>query len=104
MKAAIPLSLFLGLYGAPSIARSFLLPWAGWLPGLVVCHFAVCWMAGFLANRYSIAVLGFAASAVLETAVLLASGQAALAIWIGGLIPASAAVYFARRLYLGMGD
>jgi hypothetical protein len=81
-----------------------LLPWGGWLPGLAVCNFAVCWMAGFLANNYWIAVFGFAASALVEIAVHAATGQAALAIWAGGIIPASAAVYFARRLYLGMGE
>ena len=96
--------LFTILYAVPSIARWSLLPRIGFVPGLLLCQAAVCWMVAFFANSFRFALLLFAALAAFEFAVELLSQRAVLSMWLGGFIPDFLATLFAHKLYRNMGD
>jgi hypothetical protein len=104
VRASIFLLLIVPLYVFPSALRVLFLGHAGWLAGLLISDVLPCLVAGFLTNSYRFAVGLYLGSTVLEALLLLVLHQPILALWIGDLIPALVAIYFAQQIYINMGD
>lgn len=98
------LFLALPLYVAPCLLRSALLPFTGWAVGMLLSDALGSFVVAFLTNNLRAGILLFAGSMVFETALAVGFPDAGAALWIGGLLPASAAIYFARKLLSNMCD
>lgn len=103
-RLAIGLVLIVPLYFVPSALRAMLPGWLGYGLGVVLADVAGSLVVGFLTNNYRLGVLLYLGSTALELLLLLAGHQTHVALWIGDLIPALVAIYYAQQLYINMGD
>ena len=93
-----------GVYAVAAVAREALSGGELWLVSLLAFHLAAALALLFLTNSKSLAA-GVAIAAIgLECALAMGIHHRTAAIWLGALIQASFAGYFARRFYLTMGD
>jgi len=92
------------LYVLPSVLRAFLDGrWESWI-GLLVSNVFASLVVGLLTNNYRFAAGVYLSATALECLIAFVGHQARLALWIGDLIPAVVAIYYAQQLYINMGD
>jgi len=99
--------LILPLYLVPLGLRWILVALAGqagWVASVVISDSAGALFTGFLTNNYWFGALIYVCSTALEVTFLLLGHHQVTAFWIGDLMPALVAIYFAQQLYVNMGD
>jgi hypothetical protein len=59
---------------------------------------------GFLTNNYRFGAAIYVGATVVELALVAAGHSPVAALWIGDLVPALVAIYYAQQLFINMGD
>jgi len=103
-RLAIGLVLIGPLYVLPSLFRSFLAGWWGYGLGVVLADLFGCLVVGFLTNSYRFGVLLYLGATAFELLLVSAGHHPHVALWLGDLVPALVAIYYAQQLYINMGD
>ncbi len=103
-RLVLGLMLIGPLYLAPVLLRALLPGWWGYGVGLLLADVFGCLVVGFLTNNYRFAVLLYLGATVFELLLVLAGHHPVVALWVGNLIPALVAIYYAQQLYINMGD
>jgi hypothetical protein len=104
VRAAVFLLLIGPLYVAPRLLRALLVGRIGWLVGVVLSDVWGCLITGFLTNNYRFAAALYLGISALEVTLLFVFDLPGLVPWLGDLIPALVAIYYAQQLYINMGD
>jgi CDP-diglyceride synthetase len=104
-RLVIGLALIVPLYIAPSLLRAALQGWWWYGSGVLAADVFGSVVVGFLTNNYKLGVLLYVGSTVLELLLLRwVGGRPQAVLWIGDLIPAVVAIYYAQQLFINMGD
>jgi hypothetical protein len=104
IRAGIALALIVPLYLVPSLLRDLLNGWWGYGLGVVANNVFAIWVIGLITNNYRFGIAVCAGSTLLEMSLLYLGHKPNAALWIGDLIPALFAIFFAQQLYISMGD
>jgi hypothetical protein len=103
IRATLTLALIGPLYVIPLLVRTLLNGWGFELSFLLSDMFG-CFVVGVLANNFKFAVWLYLGCSAMEGLLLYLGNRPGFAFWIGDLIPAMVAIYFAQQLYINMGD
>ena len=104
LQAILVLVIFFGLYVLPAFVRLLFLDHHYWSVQILVCDAFTVLLIGLLTNNYRFAFLLYALCSAFQIALLSSSHDAPIQLILGDLIPALAAIYFARKLLANMGD
>ncbi len=104
IQVVIALVLMVFFYVVPSVLRSALSGWYSYICGIVLFDILGCIVVGFITNNYKLGLLVCLGTTCIELLLLLAGHSPRIALWIGDLIPALVAIYYARQFYVNMGD
>jgi hypothetical protein len=103
-KLNIFVLLIVPLYVLPCLLRTVLLPYTGWVAGLLLADAFGCAVVAFLTNNVRGALLLYLAATAFEFTLATAGNNVRTALWIGDALPALVGIYFAERLFVNMGD
>ena len=104
LRLLMTVVLLVPLWVVPSFLRALLADGAAWWVGVLLSDVLGVAVVGFLTNNYRFGVGLYLAATALELALVAVTGSATVGIWLGDLIPALVAIYFAQQLFINMGD
>ena len=96
--------LIFPLWVLPCLLRSLMSGWAGWGVGVLLSDVLGAMVVGFLTNNYRLGALVYLGATVLELGLIFLGHEMRVALWVGDLIPALVAIFFAQQLFINMGD
>lgn len=96
--------LIFPLWVLPCLLRTLMSGWAGWGFGVLLSDVLGALVVGFLTNNYKFGVLVYLGATALELSMIFVGHEMRLALWVGNLIPALVAIFYAQQIYINMGD
>lgn len=104
VRSLIFVALIIPLYIVPSCARALLIGGPAWIVGILLSDILGSVVVGFLTNNYVLGLLLYTAATALELSLAALTHNVVLALFVGDLLPALIAIYFAQQLFINMGD
>jgi hypothetical protein len=97
-------ALILPFYIVPSAVRATLRGPLAYAGGVMMSDIVGSLVVGFLTSSYALGVTLYLGATLLELLLLFAGYSSQVAIWLGDLVPALTAIYYAQQLYINVGD